>query len=76
MGEIKISIIVPVYNGQKYIRTCLDSILNQTYKNIELIIINDGSTDETDKICKEYEIKDDRIKYLYKKMKEYQLQEI
>ena len=67
MGEIKISIIVPVYNGRKYIRTCLDSILNQTYKNIELIIINDGSTDETDKICKEYEIKDDRIKYLYKK---------
>ena len=61
MGEIKISIIVPVYNGQKYIRTCLDSILNQTYKNIELIIINDGSTDNSKTIIEEYVKRDKRI---------------
>lgn len=62
MNEPLISIIIPVYNVEKYIRKCLDSVLNQTYKNIEIIIINDGSTDNTYSICIEYEKSDSRIK--------------
>lgn len=58
---MKISIIIPVYNSEKYIGKCLDSILNQTYKNIELICINDGSKDNSLSILREYEKKDDRI---------------
>ena len=60
--EIKLSIIVPVYNGEKYLKRCLDSILNQTLKNIEIIIVNDGSTDNSINIIKTY--KDDRIKLI------------
>ena len=54
MNNIKVSIIVPVYNSEQYISKCLDSILGQTYKNIELIIINDGSKDNSLNICKKY----------------------
>ena len=63
----KISVIVPVYNTEKYIKKCLDSIINQTYSNIEIIIINDGSTDNSELIINEY-LKEypDKIKY-YKK---------
>ena len=50
----KVSIIIPVYNTEKYIKQCIDSIINQTYKNIEIIIVNDGSTDKTEKILREY----------------------
>jgi glycosyltransferase involved in cell wall biosynthesis len=57
-----ISIIINVYNGEKYINKCLDSVINQTYKNIEILIINDGSTDNTLKICKSY--KDKRIRII------------
>lgn len=62
-----ISIIVPVFNVQNYIRECLDSILNQTYKEFELILIDDGSTDNSGKICDEYLKKDSRIKVIHKK---------
>ena len=48
----KISIIVPVYNVEKYVKKCLESISNQTYKNIEIIIVNDGATDSSESICK------------------------
>lgn len=58
---MKISIIVPVYNAEKTIRRCLDSIINQTYKNIEIVIVNDGSLDSSMDICKEYVKYDDRI---------------
>lgn len=58
---IKFSIIVPVYNMQDYILECIESIRAQNYKNYEIIIINDGSTDKTLKICLEYEEKDNRI---------------
>lgn len=58
----KVSIVLPTYNGAKYIRQSIDSCLNQTYKNIELIIVDDGSTDGTAEIIKSY--KDQRIKYL------------
>lgn len=62
----KISIIVPAYNVEPYIGRCLDSILNQTYKNIEIIVVNDGSTDNTASILNNYELKDDRIRIIHK----------
>lgn len=58
---IKISIIVPVYNGEKYIQECIDSLLKQTYNNIEIIIIDDGSTDSTNTILKKYEECESRV---------------
>lgn len=60
-----ISIIVPAYNAEKYIGKCLDSLINQTKKELEFIIVNDGSKDNTESIVKEY--KDDRIKYFKNK---------
>ena len=63
----KISIIVPIYNIEKYISKCIDSILAQTYKDWELILVNDGSTDNSGKICDEYVLKDSRIKVIHKK---------
>ena len=62
----KVSIIVPVYNASKYIRECLDSLINQTLKEIEIICVNDGSTDNSLEILKEYEQKDSRIKIISK----------
>ena len=58
----KVSIVLPTYNGSKYIRQSIDSCLNQTYKNIELIIVDDSSTDDTPEIIKTY--KDERIRYI------------
>lgn len=60
-----ISVIVPVYNCETYISNCLDSILNQTYANIEIVIVNDGSSDGSEKIIKEYIERDRRIMYHY-----------
>jgi len=62
-----ISVIVPVYNVEKYIHRCIDSIINQTYKNLEIILVDDGSTDNCPKICDEYAQKDNRIKVIHKK---------
>lgn len=59
----KISIIVPVYNVEKYLSNCINSILNQTFKDFELILINDGSTDNSLDICKHYKNIDNRIIY-------------
>lgn len=61
MEEKLVSIIVPIYNIEKYIEKCINSIINQTYTNIEIILINDGSTDGCKSICEEYEKKDNRI---------------
>lgn len=61
-----ISIIVPVYNVENYLRQCIESILNQKYQDFELILINDGSTDSSKKICDEYLKKDSRIKLRHK----------
>lgn len=62
-----ISIIVPVYNADQYIDKCIDSILNQSYTNFELLLIDDGSVDNSASICKQYAEEDSRIKYIYKK---------
>lgn len=61
-----ISIIVPIYNVEKYLRMCLDSIENQTYSNIEVLLIDDGSTDDSGKICQEYVARDSRFRYIKK----------
>ena len=61
-----ISVIVPVYNTVKYLRKTIDSILNQTYREIELILVDDGSTDGCSQICEEYAKKDNRIKVIHK----------
>lgn len=63
----KVSIIVPVYNVEKYIRRCLDSLVKQSYRNLEIILIDDGSTDNSGKICDQYEIKDKRFKVIHQK---------
>lgn len=61
-----VSIIVPVYNVEKYIHRCVDSILNQTYRNLEIILVDDGSPDNCGSICEEYAQQDDRIKVIHK----------
>lgn len=60
----KVSIIMPCYNSDSFIKLAIESVLNQTYRNFELLIVNDGSSDNTEKIIKEYETKDFRIKVL------------
>lgn len=62
----KFSFIVPVYNSEEYLNKCIDSILNQTFSDFELIIVNDGSTDNSSKIIESYAKKDNRVKYFYK----------
>ena len=64
-----ISIIVPIYKVEKYLEKCLNSIINQTYKNIEIILIDDGSPDNCGKICDEYAKKDSRIKVIHQENK-------
>ena len=62
----RLSVIVPVYNVERYLSHCLDSLISQTLKDIEIILVNDGSTDDSEKICRDYSEKDSRIK-LYSK---------
>ena len=61
-----ISIIVPVYNVEAYLAKCVDSILAQTYTNLEIILVNDGSSDGCGRICDEYAKQDKRIKVIHK----------
>ncbi len=61
-----LSVILPIYNVENYLKQCIDSIINQTYKNIEVILVDDGSLDNSGKICDEYELIDDRIKVIHK----------
>ena len=60
--EPLISVIVPVYNVEKYLKKCIHSIINQTLKDIEIILVDDGSTDNSPKILDDYEKKDKRVK--------------
>lgn len=66
MESPKISIIVPVYRAEPYLRKCLDSIVKQTYQNLEIILVNDGSPDNCGAICDEYAIRDERIQVIHK----------
>lgn len=66
MGE-KVSVIVPIYNVQKYLDKCIQSIINQTYTNIEIILVDDGSSDGCGHMCDQYADEDDRIKVIHKK---------
>lgn len=61
----KVSVIIPVYNAEKYLRECLDSVLGQTLKNIEVLTVDDGSTDSTRNILRYYETTDERVKPIY-----------
>ena len=61
MSEFKLSVVIPVYNGEKYLRECVDSILSQTFRNFEIVLVNDGSTDSTASICDEYTTQHDNV---------------
>lgn len=61
-----VSVIVPIYNSKKYLRDCIESIINQSYKYLEIILVDDGSTDESGMICDEYAIMDERVKVIHK----------
>ena len=63
----KISVIVPVYNVERYLKRCIESIINQTYKDLEIILVDDGSTDSSGNICDEYKKIDKRISVIHKK---------
>lgn len=65
--EIKISVVVPVYNSERYLHKCVDSLLEQTYSNIEVILVDDGSTDSSPKICDDYAASDKRVKVIHQK---------
>lgn len=64
--DIKISVIVPIYNSEKYLHRCIDSILNQTFRDFELILVDDGSTDSSGVICDGYAKQDARVKVIHK----------
>ena len=62
--EKKLSIIIPNYNNEKYLKRSLDCVIEQTYKNVEIIVVNDGSKGNSDEIMKTYQEKDIRVKYV------------
>lgn len=62
----KISVIVPVYNKEAYLRECVDSILSQDYQNMEVILVDDASTDDSGRICDDYGQRDARVKVIHK----------
>ena len=66
MREYDISVIIPVYNSEKYLRRCIDSVLNQTIQNVEVILVDDGSSDSSPIICDEYATKYDNVEVLHK----------
>ncbi len=66
MNDDLISVVVPIYNVEKYLSRCIDSIINQTYTNLEIVLVDDGSTDNCGNICDEYSKNDNRIKVIHK----------
>ncbi len=66
MSEVKFSIIIPVYNVEEYLERCVSSVINQTYKNIEIILVDDGSPDGSPAMCDKFAAQDDRIKVIHK----------
>ena len=71
-----ISIIIPIYKAERYLNMCIESVVNQTYKHIEIILVDDGSPDSCPTICDEWSKKDSRIIVIHKKMVGFQLQEM
>ena len=67
MENRKVSIIIPIYNVERYLKKCLDSVVRQTYSNLEIILVNDGSTDDSKKIAEKYIQDDERIILINKK---------
>lgn len=66
MKECKVSVIVPVYNTEKYLKRCIDTLVKQSFQNLEIILIDDGSTDGSGKLCDEYALADSRISVIHK----------
>jgi glycosyltransferase involved in cell wall biosynthesis len=66
MSKNLISVVVPIYQVEDFLVKCIESIRNQTYKNLEIILVNDGSTDKCGEICEDYALKDNRIKVIHK----------
>ena len=64
-----VSVIIPCYNHAKYLSCALDSVLGQSYSDWECVVVNDGSSDHTEEVCREYQKKDKRIKYHYQQNK-------
>ena len=63
--EVLVSVIIPVFNVYSYLEECIISVINQTYKKLEIILIDDGSTDGSEKLCDVYSEKDDRIQVIH-----------
>lgn len=61
-----VSIIIPIYNVENYLEQCIISVVHQTYKNLEIILVNDGSSDNSGKICDDFALMDKRIKVIHK----------
>ena len=76
MNKDLISIIVPIYNVEQYLNRCIESLVNQTYTNLEILLIDDGSTDNSGKLAEKWISKDQRIKVYHKKMEDFLMQEI
>lgn len=74
--QFLVSVIVPIYKVEAYIDKCIRSILKQTYKNYEVILVDDGSPDKCPDICDKYACEYDNIRVLHKKMEDYQMQEM
>lgn len=66
MTQNLVSIVIPIYKVEKYLNRCINSIVNQTYSNLEIILVDDGSPDECPKMCDEWAMKDKRIKVIHK----------
>lgn len=67
MNELLVSVIIPVYNVEKYLKQCVDSVLSQTYQKLEIILVDDGSTDDSSHLCDEYAEKDSRVLVIHQK---------
>lgn len=76
VGNVCFSVVIPIYNVEPYLRTCIDSVLRQNFSDIEIILVDDGSPDACPAICDEYTAKDDRICVIHKEKADYQAQEM
>ena len=72
----KISVIIPVYNVEKYISKCVESVMAQSYDNLEIILVNDGATDQSGVLCDYYAQQDSRIIVIHKEMADFRMPEI